>query len=320
MVDGNGNGNGNGAGASAIWNDTILWYGVGDNWNLYTATESSLIYHWQTYIDTVFTPWGFNVARLEGSFGPPGQRPEVYFDERLESLLDLLDSHGIKAVIDLHNWEEAGGQRWKDQWIQFVKKWKNDPRIVGYELFNEPLVHTWASNINNGYDLAQAFADLTDKIRAIDSTTKIVWADPYYFGQKTYDREYPVPLPAEAVRPNIVFAVHAWFWGYDGDDYTDYDGMLVKFQEKIHVMTQWKELYPDATMWLGEFGVNKRIDHPVQREFTIKLIDWCWANKVGFSLWYLRSVTPMYNEILEESNYGKKEVVEGFKEGASNSD
>ena len=157
---------------------TAAWYGFGENW--------LRVSEWQAGLAKLAAAggWGFNVIRF-GIYEPndtdtPGggsNDPAAGYAYQ-ESVISMIASYGMKVVLDYHwnygNGQYFGSSNWLKYWQSMATHYKNDPRIMAFELFNE----AWPDYLAAGGGFSgvlDAYAACTDKVRAIDPTRTVVW-------------------------------------------------------------------------------------------------------------------------------------------------
>lgn len=285
--------------------------GFGEDWSrdVEPAVDvAEVLTRWGSLLNKA-SKWRFNTVRLAFRFPDSPSTPETVVSTlnytTLDALLDFLSSRGVKAILDLHNYRDmygwCGSQAWINNWVQMAERYNGDKRIAAFELFNEPFKVTWAPEITSKADLARAFAKCTDSIRLIDPNRMVVWADPRFFQDTSTSL-----LPSDAVRKNVIYGFHAWVYGAAKEG--DVQAALEQAYRVEERMVWWKQKYPEAILWLGEFGVYGGAAYEASKAFCIELINWCVANKVGFSWWLYSSnhhVAGSADSVLEESNYKK---------------
>jgi hypothetical protein len=292
-------------------------YGFGEDWTRDSDPKNTqyILDDWTSLLNKA-QRWKFNTVRLAFRFSDLNRTGDTaIFDlnyTTMDTLLKLFNSRGIKVIADLHNFKdmfgEAGGQKWMNDWLQFTQYYKDDNRIAAFEIFNEPYWDTWArtEGITNRAALARAFANLTDKIRQIDPDRMIIWSDSHYF----QDTAFISLLPSDAVRSNITYAFHSW------NKTSDMTLALINSNETEARMSWWKKQYPDATMWLGEFGTENSAGTKgsagweAQNAYVIDLINWTVKNNIGFNMWLYHNSAytgdnTRYDDLLNSSAYSE---------------
>lgn len=294
---------------------TTTWYGVGEDIYLW-AQEKGLDYleEWTSLLDNHIVPkWKFTVIRLPFHFPSLGPNPMHWHEhsdlnyDKLENILALFDARGIKAIADDHSYANFGSQAWIDEWVAFSNRFKNDPRIMAYELRNEASEWSWeqgpwwdgsycqskSQNPNWAEHVARAYTACTDAIRAIEPNRTVIWSDP-----RTYYMHY---IPPDAIRENVYYAYHKWC------EASTVSQAIADARGEITKMEWWMQNY-SPNVWLGEFGSHIEYGDESQKAFMLELINWCVANDVGFAiLFYSRTdwggLDRLHDEVLAESDY-----------------
>jgi hypothetical protein len=292
---------------------TSLFIGGGDGEN-YVLGNSTGDYlgAWNLLLDNL-GQWHFNVMRLAFSFADSPVNSTTRMHDHtpidyatMDNVIALLFSKGYRVILDCHNYEDMegwfGSQAWSNDWFALATHYKGDHRILAYELFNEPSSLTWSSDVTSQADVAQAYANLTDRIRSIDLSRTMVWESQRYLGQS---------LPSDAVRDNIIFTWHAWM--VNPLYANDLNGTINAALQEINEALQWQQQYPNSTQWFGEFGVEDvlngvQFNATCQRAFDVTLINACIEHDWGFCFWvwnyeWIRGPALDFDSILEASNY-----------------
>lgn len=277
------------------------WNGVGEDYLLWSDRP---IQAWEELLPQL-EYWGFDTVRLSFAFPDAPPRPEGGYTHnpidfnRLDQVLELLSSHGIKGILDCHNYNDHedwfGSEAWIDDWVRVARRFKGDDRILAYELYNEPEYMTWHEpDVTSRADVLSALAKCKDAIRAIGDMHIIVYSDPYYY-------DYAKPTD----RWNIVTSFHAW-----ATQANTVEGAQNHASQVIQAMSDWSWI---TKVWLGEFGaiydwddyLNKTERWRAQKAFVVDLVDFSLANKSGFSWWlYSNKIGPV-NELMAQTRYMK---------------
>lgn len=307
------------------------WIGIGSDWRvLNKPTEldfNEVMVLWKKDIEDRMEKYSFNTVRLAFAFPYTGvtTRNKIDFRE-LDQVLDLFDSYGIKVVLDLHNYNDMegffGSEGWIDSWVEVAERYKNDDRIVGFEIFNEPFgqdnpsrVNTWDSWISGGgsgiFDgtegVASALAECVDAIRATGDNHAIIYPDPWWF-RGTFGEVFDPQsfIDSGYSRENIVITMHPWFFS----DNQSIDTIFFEFLPlQIKKFEAWNEYYD---IWIGEFGISNGRPLFVQKTACLEIINYASSNGIGFNFWISKEINEnreeMWNhfeEIIESSNYYK---------------
>ncbi len=141
----------------------------------------------------------------------------AWVDSRLDNLADVLrwaEARGMKIVLDLH--VVPGGRNAKnrednmlhddrfaeaflDTWRRIATRFKGDPALYGYDLWNEPEQHGRARN--DYWTLQRRAAEI---VRAIDPDTPIIVESNNSSSAATYS--YLSPLRMD----NVIYQIHVY--------------------------------------------------------------------------------------------------------------
>jgi len=308
------------------------WIGIGSDWrvlNKHTPlTIEEILDLWRTDIEDHMEKWNFNTVRLGFAFPNTGTttRNKIHFEE-LNHVLDLFDSYGIKVILDLHNYENMAGyfgsDEWINSWIELANIYKDDNRIVAFEIFNEPFgqdnpsrISTWDSKITGGGSsikdgtegVAEALAECVDAIRDTGDNHIIVYPDPWWFRpsiNEVYDPQ--TFLDSGHSRENIVVSMHPWFLWENQSLGKMYDF----FFQQVEKFEAWAECYP---IWIGEFGAASPQEKPwiTQKTLCEQIVNYTISEGIGFNYWIARDTFEqreetwsLVEEILESSTSSK---------------
>jgi len=271
------------------------WYGTGDSWWL--NEEDDPISQWEKLMP-VYKRWGFNVARLAFYFSGAPIFEEAAFTrpldmDELDKLLDYLYSNGVRSVVDYHLGAKnyIGSPQWMNDWLDLVQRFKNDKRIIAWELKNEPQPHSWYETITKREELLPVMMELVDKIRATGDRHTIVLPSPWYWGYKGRAEEFP----DQYRRENIAISFHFW----------DHKETLEEALAKIHsIREEWQHWMAEGFMvWLGETGVHNfpnkyNTTWEDEREVFLYTIKACIEDGVAFNIWRYNKHPTAYDELL----------------------
>lgn len=315
------------------------WYGIGADWRLFDhtpqnpegtpLTDDQLLQAWRQDIDDHEEQYGFNMVRLAFSFKDSGGVAHNVFDDELDKILDLFSRNGIGVILDLHNWGDMpyffGSSTWLTDWTAIAQRYKNDTRIIAYELFNEPFgptdppalngINNWDPSVTGGgcgipyssvgKSVKEALAQCVDKIRATGDNHTIIYPPPWYFNVGDELSHPELFSNSTACRPNIVITFHEWFEDPTMQTESDFSAWWSKQESE---MTLWERYFP---IWIGEFGISTVANNiDFQQTINTVIINWAVANHVGFSLWTstssptgLKQQWSLNDEALQASNY-----------------
>lgn len=290
--------------------ENLEWYGVGEDWKVYMKDSSIevALQRWQGEIPKI-KQWGFNTVRLSFRFPASGNAHSVIIYSELDRVLDLLTNNGLKAILDLHDWRDMnsffGSQEWINSWVDLATYYRDDDRIVAYELFNEPFTFTWHSSVEGGgcgvgygEGVLTALAKCVDAIRATGDQHTIVYPDPWFIRPTENDVLHPERIPSHLKRSNVVVTFHLW----------QIDPTI--FSVDYH-MKQRANAWMNAgwDVWVGEMGVFPFRPWDEQKSWCVEVInDVLQRNCKGFNLWFhgyesRQQAWDMSDAVLQESEF-----------------
>eukprot|EP00850_Spirogloea_muscicola_P005437 SM000025S08332 [mRNA] locus=s25:131681:134698:+ [translate_table: standard] len=240
---------------------------------------------------------GFNLLRLPFSgslFQPGGYTPmniNYGVNNDLQGLksLDILDKvinaaggAGMKVLLDFDRvgagynsnrsglwWEPKtpvpSEAAWVSIWVQLAARYKDNPTVIGFELWNEPHNPTvkkafpgpvWAGDgVLPGYNWRLACKRAADAIQAINPNVLIVvqglWQDTFWGANLIQVKKYPLVLE---VPGKLVYATHdygpyvwnqKWFW------VKNFPYNLPKYWERTWGYINTEGIAP---LWVSESG------------------------------------------------------------------
>ena len=265
----------------------VIWRGAGGSY-LFHAGES---YQeaWQRHLPEILA-MGLNTVRLAFAFPDSSPNPDygvpsadILDFEKMDWVLDFLSQYGIRGILDCHNYNDMfgdfGSQKLIDNWRRVAEHYRGDPRVVAYELFNEPGSATWAPNVKSKLDVAEFYANLTDAIREVDPDHIVIWESQPYVP--------PLEEIVDLFRPNVVFTFHRWWtdskWEFDvwSVEQLSYMSLsyAVEYRRKLNV-----------PFWFGEFGCHYPFNASNPEWLLTEQHLWrCEEQMVGWNLWMGRT-------------------------------
>ena len=308
------------------------WIGIGSDWRILNKPTSlsldNVLNLWKTDIEDRMQKWSFNTVRLGFAFPDAGDTTRHVIDyTELDQVLDLFDSYEIKVILDLHNYEDMegyfGSDAWINSWVELASNYREDDRIIAYEIFNEPFgqdkasrINTWDSSITGGGSgidddsegVASALAECVDAIRATGDNHTIVYPDPWWFRPSIAEVYDPLTfLNSSYSRENIVVTMHPWFlW-----ENQTLPKMNEFFLGQVEKFEAWTEYYP---IWIGEFGAASPHEKPwiTQKTLCEQIVNYAISEGIGFNFWITRESIEkrgetwnLVEEIIESSTFSE---------------
>ena len=277
------------------------WFGIGLDWRN-PARNPDPVSAWQETL-THMAPRKFNTVRL--SFGVSGSGASALDFNVLDQVLNLLAQNNIKAILCFLNNPHVtemvgmfGSDLWINTWRTIAQRYKNDTRIVAYELFNEPWgpntpqPDTWNhARVNNKWQVAYYIAVLIDQLRALGDNHTCIIPDPQFF----YENQLAAAMfrnDGQIYRENTVITVHCW----------DRQQAAVDWNKQR--LDAWSAVMP---VWVGETGIRQ--DQPTDQTYCLQIVNYCVENVIGFNIWFVgysggqAYAWTLYDKLLNASNY-----------------
>ena len=297
--------------------------GVGEDYKLYS--NLGFYSEWEDLIPKLLEQ-EINTVRLAFSIDPGNSYSHTVLDyDDLDDILDLLDEHGLYAILDLHNRHDGvvkdhqgyfGSPRWQADMVSLGNRYKDRDTVIALQPFNEAfrITHyeTHASGSLELFRFVQkAYAELTDELRHIGFMKPVIDSD--------YDvyENWGWETIGEYIRDGLYHSCHIWAspWAVDSTHTTGpgIEGWWNRIRGKMEIMLT----FPEPKIVIDEFGPwhdpRSNWDMEEQADFCVKILNWGYDNGIGWNMWmYERSTRPghdyhdYYNQALDESIYGQE--------------
>lgn len=308
--------------SSTTTNTTLSWSIIGEDYLLYTNGDPDSI--WTPARLSKLAQWESKTMRISFSFADSTPNSggilsmSVYDVQKMDRTLDLLGSVGVKGILNLHNvngdmYGDVGSWNWINNWKTLAQIYLNDPRIVAFQIFNEPIPETWASDgplgvIDTPRKLVEAFGYCIDEIRAIDPSRTIIY--PVWYGCGiTYAsmNEWYDDLQYTGIlnKGNIVYdVIHPYYFENSWDMNLDPIGKVAHYRDNYLVPAI--NLFGAENVWVGETFAWPEYDggtHDLQVEFLTEMINACLDLGVGVQVFSYYGKSAWQDESLAASNY-----------------
>lgn len=212
---------------------------------------------------------GMNCVRIPVNYRhfEDDARPFQFIHEgfrQLDRVIDACARHGLRTVIDLHALPGAQNHHWHSDnyahrpmfwdhrhfqdravaiWEVIADRYKDDPRVAGYNPINEPADDSRVA-------VRAVYERLTDAIRAVDPG-HILFLDG-----NTYSTEFDV---FDGDLDNVVYACHDYaapglvlggdYPGITNGVYVDKAALAEKYRQRTEYSRK-----AETPVWVGEFG------------------------------------------------------------------
>jgi hypothetical protein len=215
--------------------------------------------------------WGFTVIRVPFLF------PIDYAN--MDQILALIDQHGAKAILDFHCLvqypaaNKIGTVGFISDWVEVVNHYKNDTRVLGWEIANEPDPTQWDTSIVTSYDHIKALTDVVDAIRAIDPSRVIIWPPSSFWGDTN--------IPQGLIRDNIVLSTHPYSYG----DKSTWAELKVIADYRISQIAKYENQF--SGVWVGEIECHPggATNPELEKQYVVYMLSWSLSNGHGFNYW-----------------------------------
>ena len=247
----------------------VKWFGFAKS-----VESSKDVAAWESALK-VGDKWRFNVIRVPFLFS-------TLDTAVMDKILTLIASHGAKAVLDFHCLEQytsdpkLGSQALVDAWVKLVTHYKDDTRIVAWQIVNEPSAGCLDPTIKgNNTAIMNALSVLVDAIRRVDPVRPIVWPPSSFWGDGA--------LPAANKRSNVILDIHPYPYGGK----TNWVDLQTIADWRINKAKGYVSSGQFDDVWCGEFENNKRgsADPKLQLQYAVYMMQACVKEDFGFSLW-----------------------------------
>jgi hypothetical protein len=192
--------------------NTMLYTGLGQDYLLHYSDEDPNIwtrYGTSTYYQDKLMYWkqrGYKSSRLmftfdtPSSFVPLDSRVSIYDENKMDWVVDFFHLAGVTVILDMHDNDKLnyyGSQEYIDSWLDVTTHYKDDSRIAGFNIANEPSLSDYsghdlgalsgpAGRVDSNAQLVKAFVYLTREIHKVDPN-RIVFFPTYVMLRPTID-------------------------------------------------------------------------------------------------------------------------------------
>ncbi|MFD9516904.1 glycoside hydrolase family 5 protein [Streptomyces sp. NPDC059979] len=253
-----------------------------------------------------------------------GKTPLQVFDAVIaattaEGFAVILNNHTITSRFccgldgnERWNTSQSTAQ-WEDDWISLARRYKDNKRVVGADLYNE-VRRTVTDDANwnwgNGHDWWAASQRLGDRLLTEANPDLLVvveginWqgipADGLPHWRPTLEPVRTVSHTLVASN-KLVYAAH--FYGYTGPNHTGATGMgethdpryqelsredlFATLQRQAFFVTSASGGHFTAPLWISEFGIGSDETNPQARAWFGNFVDHLIANDTDFAYWPL---------------------------------
>jgi hypothetical protein len=191
-----------------------------------------------------------------------------------------VDGNGLPFNV---NWSLQG---FYDSWVTVAKLFQYNPRVIGFDLYNEPrpsslivagetLMPSWGDG-NPQTDMRSFYQNAANAIHKV-SPEKLVFCEGLSYATDLSQAGTYMVTPVS----KTVYSLHDYPWFHDAvQDYQTYQAELDPVGG--YLLAQNK-----APLWIGEFGVNSGSDFSVSNGWFPNIIRWLGETDADWCLWHL---------------------------------
>ncbi|MBL1114756.1 glycoside hydrolase family 5 protein [Streptomyces sp. 110] len=270
--------------------------------------------NWESMLDQM-AKQGFNTMRLpyandmfKSSAKPngidwhknpdlKGLTPQQIMDKIVKGATD----RGIRVILDQHRPDQYGQselwhsqslseKQWMDDWVQLAKRYKNNDRVIGADLHNEPRGQaTWGDgNPKTDWQLAATKAgNAIHKVNKnwlifVEGTDRHKNEQFWWGGDLQGVKKHPVKLD----EPNkVVYSAHDYGPGVYNQNWfmaKDFPKNMPAIWEKHWAYIKKQNIAP---LLLGEFGGKKTAGKSSEAVWQNALMDYLKKHQISYTYW-----------------------------------
>ncbi len=246
-----------------------FWRDFKDNY----ITRADIEYIAATGSNTIRLPFHYKLFTDEDYMGLTANQDGF---ARVDSVVEWCRDNGLYLILDMHdapggqtgdNIDDSYGYPWLfeseraqqlmcDIWVKIAEKYKDEPVILGYELFNEPIAHYFENKDELNAKLEPVQKRAVAAIRKVDPDHIIL------LGGAQWNSNFE-PFTDWKYDPQIMYTCHR----YGGDATADAIRSFIDFRDKSGL-----------PMYMGEIGHNTM-------EWQRAFCDAMEANNIGYTFW-----------------------------------
>jgi hypothetical protein len=243
------------------------WYGGNP------SIEHQSLADWTTVMNKG-DKWKFNVYRLPFKFST------LDFG-LMDQIVDLAFKHKARVVLDFHCLEQykdepkLGSIVLRELWAKVAHHYKANPKIMAYELANEPSEGCLTpALVGNNDAILHELANLTDYIRKTDTLKMCVWSPSSFWGN--------IKVPQKYRRINTVNAIHPYSYGKK----KTWEELKAIADYRMSLANNYVTQF-DKGVWCGEIECHSSgaSTPDLEREYVIYTLNQCYMRGFGMSYW-----------------------------------
>ena len=251
-----------------------FWKQFKDNY----ITKADIDFIASTGANTIRLPFHYKLFTDEDYMGLTGAQDGF---ERVDTLVEWCRDNGLYLILDMHdapggqtgdNIDDSYGYPWLFEspasqekycnvWRKIADHYKNEPVILGYELFNEPIAPYFENMDSLNNQLVPVYKKGFDAIREVDKNHIVLIGGAQWNGNFN-------PIHDANFDEQVMYTCHR----YGGQPTPEAISNFIEFRDRVN-----------RPMYMGEIGHNS---DKWQAEFVRTMKD----NNIGYTFWPYKKI------------------------------
>ncbi len=242
---------------------------------------------------------GFQTVRVPVKWSAHAAKEAPYtidprFFQRIDWVLEHATANKLNVVLNVHHYDEMDQQpqqhlpRLIALWEQIAKRYKDQPAVVVFELYNEPHDKFVDDQWNN------AIPQLLKAVRATNPTRAVIVGPPHWNAIWALPK---LKLPDD---PNLILTVHYYepfpfthqgaHWAPDnvkklsGIRWQGTAAEMAELRQKFDQVADWAKKN-QRPVFLGEFGAYEKADMDSRARWTAAVVREAEARGFSWAYW-----------------------------------
>lgn len=232
-----------------------FWKQFKDNY----ITHDDICFIKQTGSNTVRLPFHYKLFTNEDYMGLTENQDGF---SRIDSLVKWCKQENLYLILDMHdapggqtgdNIDDSYGYPWLfeshksqqlycDIWKQIAEKYKDEPTILGYELFNEPIAHYFENKEELNSKLEDVYKKGVKAIREVDNNHIILLGGAQWNGNFK-------PFKDATFDNKIMYTCHR----YGGEPIPEAIAEIIHFRDSVNLPMYMGEIGHNTDEWMSRF-------------------------------------------------------------------
>lgn len=232
-----------------------FWEDFKDNY----ITYDDIRFIKQTGSNTVRLPFHYKLFTDEDYMGLTANQDGF---ARIDSLIDWCKKENLYLILDMHdapggqtgdNIDDSYGYPWlfeseksqklyADIWKKIADRYKDEPTILGYELFNEPIAHFFPNKDELNNKLEDVYKKGVSAIREVDNNHIIL------LGGSQWNSNFE-PFKDAKFDDKIMYTCHR----YGGEPTPEAIRSYIQFRDSVNLPMYMGEIGHNTNEWMATF-------------------------------------------------------------------